>query len=298
MTTRAIEVRVGGAVILAFVVLIMGVTWLKEISLARKTSVWHVRFDQAGGLAAGVAVQVNGIKKGTVQSAQLVGDRVVVDLALANDVQLTDHCRIAIRDLGVMGDKLVAIEMRTGGRAYSPRDTIDGQYDEGLNDLMAQMGDVLADVSRIVRNLQQITGEDSGGGDLAATLKSFRATSEELHRTVAENRHTLQETLQNFSAASRTAKDLTTDREAELRRALEQFSSAAENMNRLTGRLDSLRASIQVVSGRIESGQGTIGKLVQDDQLYTDLTSSVKQLNALIADIKAHPKKYFKVSVF
>ena len=117
-------------------------------------------------------------------------------------------------------------------------------------------------------------------------------------RKAAENRTALRSTLENFAAASKTAKTLTTDREAELRKALDQFSQAAENLNRLSVRLDSLRTTIQTVTGKVDRGEGTLGKLVNDDKLYADVNSTVQSLKFLIEDIQKNPKKYLKVSVF
>ena len=111
-------------------------------------------------------------------------------------------------------------------------------------------------------------------GDLAATLKNFRQTSEELKKAVGENRALLKTTVENFSAASQTTKRLTADREIELKRAFEDFASAAEKMDHLAGRLDSLRGALQSVTTKLDSGQGTLGKLVNDDKLYNDVSAA------------------------
>ena len=108
----------------------------------------------------------------------------------------------------------------------------------------------------------------------------------------------LKATVENFSAASQTTKRLTADREIELKRAFEDFATAAEKMNHLAGRLDSLRAALQSVTGKLDSGQGTLGKLVNDDKLYQDVSGATASIRALIEDIKANPKKYFKVEIF
>ena len=108
----------------------------------------------------------------------------------------------------------------------------------------------------------------------------------------------LRETVVNLNAASRTAKSLTTDREAQLRQTLESFARSAEALERLTTRLDSLRGALQSVSGKIDRGEGSLGKLVNDPRLYDDAKASVTQLRALIEDIKKNPKKYLNISVF
>ena len=69
-------------------------------------------------------------------------------------------------------------------------------------------------------------------------------------------------------------------------------------MDQLSGRLDSLRAVIHTTTSRVERGEGTLGKLIKDDQLYAELHDSVQSLKELIEDIRAHPKKYLKISFF
>ena len=108
----------------------------------------------------------------------------------------------------------------------------------------------------------------------------------------------LKETMTNLNAASRTAKALTTDREAGLKQTLDSFERSAVSMERLTARLDSLRGALQSVSSKVERGDGTLGKLVNDPKLYEDARASVANLNLLIADIKKNPKKYISLHIF
>ena len=163
---------------------------------------------------------------------------------------------------------------------------------------MASLGSTMESVTRITEQLSSLVGVMDKNGTLSATLKNFRETSEELKGAVQENRAGLKSAITDFSAAAKSARGLTSDREEQLKRTLDQFSQAAENMNRLSNRLDSLRASIQNVATKVENGQGTLGKLVNDDKLYTDLHTSVQSFKALVEDIKANPKKYLKVEIF
>jgi phospholipid/cholesterol/gamma-HCH transport system substrate-binding protein len=114
-------------VLAAIVILILGVTWLKEFSLSNKVRVWHVRFPQAGGLGKSDEVQVNGIRKGSVSEMKLVGDEVLVDLALATDVTLTSDSRVSIRNVGLMGEKIIARRSAHGpggvDARHDPRDS-------------------------------------------------------------------------------------------------------------------------------------------------------------------------------
>ena len=100
------------------------------------------------------------------------------------------------------------------------------------------------------------------------------------------------------NADTNLTRTLTTDREAQLRHTLDSFERSAASMERLTMQLDSVRASLQNVSGKVDRGEGTLGKLVNDDKLYNDARQSVTSLHQLIEDIKKNPKKYLNLKVF
>lgn len=296
--SRSREIQVGATVLVALGMTLWGVTWLKELSLAKKVRVWHVTFPQTGGLSSSDEVQVNGLRKGNVSNVALVRDHVVVDLALASDIELTSECRVSIRNIGLMGEKVIAVDLSTNGVAYTPRDTIAGLYEKGITEVMATMGTTIDAVTELAVQLKNIANTMQGNGSLDRTLANFRNTSEELKLAVSENRAMLKETMTNLNAASRTARSLTTDREGQFKRTLDSFERSAVGMERLTTRLDSLRSVLQTVSSRVERGDGTLGKLVNDPKLYDDTKETVAQLKALIEDIKKNPKKYINLKVF
>lgn len=296
--SRKTEIQVGLTVLAALAILIVGVVWLKDYSLHHDQRIWRVRFTQTGGLSASDEVQVNGLRKGAVSAMKLEGDHVIVDLALEKGVELTRDSRVAVRNVGLMGEKVIAIDLKTTGGVYGKDELIPGVYELGVPEVMASMGGAVDNVNRITVQLSRIADAMDKNGDLAGAVRNFRETSENLKAAVQENRVALRQTIGDFAAVSKTARGLTTDREAELRRTLDNFSQAAENLNRVAVRLDSLRGSLQTITSRVEHGQGTLGKLVNDDHVYRDLNASILSLRLLIEDIKANPKKYLKISVF
>jgi phospholipid/cholesterol/gamma-HCH transport system substrate-binding protein len=285
-------------VLVALGVTLWGVTWLKEFSLNRKVRVWQVTFPQTGGLSGSDEVQVNGLRKGNVSDVKLVGDHVLVDLALATDVELTSESRVAIRNIGMMGEKVIAVDLHPGGVPYTARDTIAGIYELGIPEVVASMGATIGAITDLAGQLQKVADVLDKNGNLDQTMLNFRNTSAELKQAVTENRAMLKETMANLNAASRTAKAITTDREAQLKHTLDAFEHTATSMERLTARLDTLRASLQSTSSKIERGDGSLGKLVNDPKLYDDARESVTQLRMLIEDIRKNPKKYVNVHVF
>ena len=295
--SRGTEIRVGVTVVLALAILIGGILTLSNYSKSRLLRTWHVRFPQTGGLGAGDEVQVNGMRKGAVRSMALVGDGVVIDLGLSREIQLTRACRVAIKNHGLMGEKVIAVDLRMGGEAYSTRDTIDGEFEQGMPEVMAGLGQAVNSIKSLTTGLDSLSSS-LGSSGIVGTLQNFRKTSEQLRLTVEENRAQLHSTLENFALTAKSARAITADREAQIRKSLDHFAAAAENMDRLTSRLDSLRTSLQSVATKVDKGQGSLGKLVNDDKLYADLATSAKSLRALIEDVKTNPQKYLKFSVF
>ncbi|HTM58371.1 MAG TPA: MlaD family protein [Candidatus Udaeobacter sp.] len=296
--SRKTEIQVGLTVLVALALLLWGVTWLKEFSLARRVRVWHVAFSQAGGLGKSDEVQVNGIRKGEVRDIRLSGDHVVVDLALASDVGLTDQSRVAIRNVGLMGEKQIAVDFKPTGRVWTERDTIPGVYEAGMGEVMAGLGGSVDVLNRLIGQLDKVSVMISEQGEFGQTLRNFRDTSEQLKQAVTENRSALRSTLSDFSASARTMKSLTTDKDTELRAAIDHLSSASKNLDQLSMRFDSLRTALQSTARKIDRGDGTLGKLVNDDKLYADLNASAKAIRLLLEDIKANPKKYLTVKIF
>lgn len=295
---RATEVRVGLTVLIALAILIVSIGWLSTYVKSQMMRTWHVRFPSAGGLGEGDEVMVNGMRKGSVKAMSLVGDHVIVDLGLSNDLTLTRDCRVAIRNIGLMGEKVIGVDLKTTGVAWSTHDTIPGEYESGMAEVMAEAGHMVQSVRHIVVALDTVAASLAGQGGLTGTLSDFRETSRELRAAVEENRLQLRQTLENFATSSEAVKGLTKEREVELRQTLDHFASAAKNMDELSSRLDSLRIVAQRVATKLDRGEGSLGRLVNDDRLYTDLNSSVKQLKAMIADMQRNPRKYFKFSVF
>jgi phospholipid/cholesterol/gamma-HCH transport system substrate-binding protein len=296
--SRRAEIQVGATVLVALAILIWGLAWLKEWSFHQSKQTWHVVFPESGGLSPSDEVQVNGMRMGEVRTMKLAGDRVLIDLSLDKGIVLTTDSRVMIRNLGLMGEKAIAVELRTTGRPYRTDEIIPGVYEKGMTEVMGDLSGTMDTFERLAARYDSIGAVLIKDGRLANTVANFDRTSEELRLAIAENRVLLRSTFQNLAAVSSTTRRLTTDREEELRRTLDNFAEAAENMNHLSVRLDSLRASLQSVTTKVDQGEGTLGKLVRDEQLYADLNGSVQSLKTLIEDIKAHPKRYFKFSVF
>ncbi len=296
--SRKTEIQVGITVLVAIAILLWGIAWLSTYAKAHVQRVWHVRFEQAGGLAEGNEAHVNGVRKGSVKALRLQGDHVIVDLALSKDIVLTHDSHVVIRSVSMMGDKVIAVDLRDTGAPWTARDTISGEYEKGLPEIMADVGKATGSIEAIAAQLEGLANAMNRRGGLTATAENFRQTSEDLRLAVAENRKAVKQSMDDLAAITAAGKGLVADHKGQLDASLDHFASAAKNLDRISGRLDSLRSSIQTLADKLNRGDGTLGRLVNDQKLYAELDASVRDLRALINDIKAQPRKYFRFTVF
>ena len=107
--------------LVALGILLWGVTWLKELTLNEQGARLARDVPADRRLGTSDEVQVNGMRKGSVSSVALVGDHVLVNLALTSDVTLTNDSRVAIRNVGMMGEKVIAVDLRTAAHRTPTR---------------------------------------------------------------------------------------------------------------------------------------------------------------------------------
>jgi phospholipid/cholesterol/gamma-HCH transport system substrate-binding protein len=300
MASRNAEIAVGVTVIVALGVVIWSVTALKQVRLREATRHWKVAFSDVGGLAEDDPVSVNGVKKGSVKAIELApGGRVIVDFILAKDVRLKDADRVFIRNVGMMGEKFIAIAPAPAGRPLdAERDTIVGVYESGIPEVVSQMGDALASLERLSDQFDRLLQIAEERNTVRTSLANVEAASLELRKTIAESHQDLVALANNLRATSEIARRTAETNEPKVARALDDVSRTSVRVDSLIARLDDLSGELADVSRKINSGEGTTAKLINEHELYDDTRTTLKELTALVRDLRSNPKKYFKVSVF
>jgi len=300
MASRNTEITVGVTVIIALVVVVWSVTALRQVRLAEATRHWRVTFSDVGGLAEDDPVTVNGVKKGSVKQIRLAPrGRVVVDFILTRDVRLTHGDRVFIRNVGMMGEKFIAIAPGPGGKAYdAQRDTIAGVYESGIPEVVSQMGSALASLEKLSDRFDRLLAIAEEHNTVRSTLANVEAASADLKHTLADSHDDLVALADNLRATSEVARRTAESTEPRVSRALDDVSHTSARMDSLIARLDTLSGELTDVSRKVNSGQGTAAKLLNDRALYDETRLALRELTNLVHDLRTNPKKYFKISVF
>jgi phospholipid/cholesterol/gamma-HCH transport system substrate-binding protein len=298
MTSRGLEIRVGAVVILAAIIAVVGTMWFQKFQLAEKRYPFYVRFNEVGGLVAGDPIQVNGVERGRVNVVTLLADRVVVEMGIREGVVIPIDSRIALKSIGIMGERFVAIVLGDSSVAISPGDTLDGDYLMGLSEVMASAGSVITEVRETTRHLRDITSTLSADGSLEEGMNDFAATSKNLRGMTERNKERLDRAMIRFERSASMLDSLLTQHYTAIDSSLAAIGRAGGKAEVTIDNLSEVSKDLREITAKLRAGEGSAGRLLNDDTFITRLESTVSQLDSLVADIQRNPGRYVKFSLF
>ena len=239
-------------------------------------------FPSVAGLDDKASVRVAGVRVGRVDGVGLQGTRARITLALEKPLPLTQGTTARIANLGLLGEKYV--ELVPGPPTAPPlpaNAVLVGVTPPTFDDAMAKLED-------IGTSIQQVTGSFSGE-NINRLINDALATSAEIRALVAENRANVASTVRNFDQMSATLARELPRLAGQMDRTLDQLAAVIQenrgdlnasmgNVRELTDKLQASADNLNAISGKIASGQGTIGKLVNDDKAYNQVLSTLDSI--------------------
>jgi len=161
---------------------------------------------------------------------------------------------------------------------------------------MNRVDSIGAGLSLLMRSLQQQIIEAGTLKDINRTVASTAALSLQLQKVLAEQNQNLTQTMESFRSAAGHLSNIADS--VQIDATVKNLRQTSENTSRLVANLDSTNTEIRKLLALAQNGNGTIGKMLTDTTLYTDTHRLLRQLDSLVADIKANPKKYINVRIF
>jgi phospholipid/cholesterol/gamma-HCH transport system substrate-binding protein len=296
---RRDEVTVGILITVAVIVLILGTLWLARGGLKSGYPL-YTRFAWGQNLKQGQPVLLAGVSVGYVGDVTLRRDG-YLDVMLRIDDQYTvpKGSTAVVKPVGIFGDVAVALmpPLPVPATSYASGDTVPpGPAAADIGQIMSRVDTIGQSISILTRALQQQVIEAGTLKQLNRTMTSAAALSVQLQGVVAQQNRNFTETLNAFRDAA--AHMSTAVDSAQLAATEANLRRTSENTARLAANLDSTNAQVRNLLVLAQHGNGTIGKLLTDSLLYSDLRHSVQQLDSLIADLKKNPKKYINLRIF
>jgi phospholipid/cholesterol/gamma-HCH transport system substrate-binding protein len=333
---RTNDFAVGLTVLLGAAVIMGATLWVKQADLRNRHERASARFRDVGSVRVGASVVLRGVNAGRVERIELGKDGwVELTMALDPDVTLPRDPVVLLNESSLFGewqatiteesaiprDEAVARQIADARRAGT--DKLPGATLPDIAQLTAVAGRIAGDVASVAGRVE-VAFDDSAARELRSSIKNFATLSASLSQTVrmqsknldalstdlrlgmnrlASSAETVQRVAQRIDSSTATGEvrrivDDVATAAAQLKEASEEVRTISRQLNKSQGRLESLLLTSDSVMLKINSGQGSAGMFVNDPRLYRNSDSLVTELRGLIADFKAHPKKYVNLRVF
>jgi phospholipid/cholesterol/gamma-HCH transport system substrate-binding protein len=254
----------------------------------------------AGGIRKRDPVQMRGVNIGRVHDLVIRGDGVLMSLELEGGYDVPADSRIRLAAKGLLGEMVAEVLPGTSREKARSGDVLEAVEDVGgLSGTAQDLGDqakVLGTRADTVLGRAELLLSQQTIGAVGASAQELEVLLRELAALAAEQRRELAGMSASLRRSAEGLEGATT--RPELARALVRTDSMTARLQVATESLGQASASLAAITGRLERGEGTLGKLMQDDQLYQNLNTAVNNLAQLTEDIRANPKKYLSVSVF
>lgn len=293
--TKRNVAALGALTIVAVAVFFFGLYYLLGSTFVRNGMDIVVQLSNGGGLKRGDRVLYQGVIVGSVNDVELEpGKGVLAHLRLNDKLPLPTDTRATVSG-DVFGAHSIELLPGTAARMVEPNDTVRGDLTPALMD---EASGLTAKANTILDRANMLLSQEVIS-DMHAATRGLRATSQVLPAGAAQLRAALIE----VQAASASLKRVSQEIEdahtgAALNRAIARIDSGANRIGVAAANLNTSILSLQSVFAKIDNGHGSLGKLINDPALYADLDSAAKNLNALILDIKANPKRYVTIDLF
>ena len=310
------EFKIGVLVITGLVLLVIGVNYLKGFNVFARTNSYFAVYDDVSGLSVSNPVLINGFQVGQVRRIEFLKGgqgELLVEFAVEHPNLFFPNNSVAmIHSSDLFGTKAIRIDRGDSPDLAMPGDTI---LDNVEDDIAAQVAkqieplqrkttDLIKSVERVIVDIESIFSEENTS-QLPELLASVKKTVESLENTAANLDSTVAENRSNFNRVLNNVESLSTALSAssgDLTNAIENFSTLSDTLSRIEfaqtmARANQALADVSAITGRIVSGDGTIGKLFVSDSLHNSLVATNTELQLLLDDLQMHPWKYVQVNL-
>ncbi len=272
------------------------------------------------GLRKGAPVWISGIEVGSVKNIDLNPEHGTLVAMLINKGAakfIKKDSKASVLTMGLLGDKYIEISDGSAqAEPIKPGDMIQGTTQLEIQDIVNASSESIQKVTGFMDKFGSFIEKiEKGEGTIAKFL-----TDPSIYNNMRDTTKTLSMILKDFKESEGTMKLLMKD--PSLYNKLLSTTSSLEEFSRklnkgqgtlkrlaedpqLYENLDTASKQLSLILKRIDSGEGVAGSLVKDKELdremkdtLTELKTSVTEFKELIRDIREHPKKYFKFSVF
>ena len=287
---------VGFIVFSSLVLFFYGIKFLQDETFQKSTFSFNVIFNNLQGLDVSDDVRMLGKKIGRISGTKIVGQNIAIELTIDNlfafKIPIDSEFEITQSDL--MGSKFISIYPGKDNEKF----IIEGETIAGKN---AEIVSLTQDIGDLAKRLNDTFGETQKQ-QIKNTVSNIEKTSDLVEQFISSNKdiindidkENLQGLLANINSISSDLDEIIKDESVNLKKSVEEFNIFMNKLPEMSSQLQEVSSSIVNIINNINSGSGTISKLINQDEIYNNFNGLISDGRLLIDDIKNNPTKYLK----
>ncbi len=297
------EVKTGVIAIVIIILFIWSYSFLKNSSFTEKTRTFYAEYSNVQGLIPTSPVVINGLKVGRIADITFHKTKpgiLITHIELKNDIEFSKNSIAQIFSPDFISGKSMKIDLALDGAEIARKgDTLTGKADVGIlgmiNEqiapLQAKVESFIVNSDTVMKNINTVLNVknqkniEKSLNNLNLTLEKFKEISYKADKIIKDNNIKIDSI---FNYADRSMRSF-----AQMADSLQKVDLAA-TVKKIQYTLD----GVNQILDSIDNGQGTLGKLVNDEALYKNLEGSSKELEELLREMKEHPKRFVHFSLF
>jgi phospholipid/cholesterol/gamma-HCH transport system substrate-binding protein len=304
------ETKVGVLASLAIATLIIGYSFLKGNDLFSNENEFYAKYDRVDGLATSKPVLINGYQIGRVSNLTLLpSGKILVQFKINPNYSIPKNTIARIESTDLLGSKAVVFELGDGNNFAESGDTLNSHVQTDLMDqvepvqkkaeqIIARMDSVLTSVNNTL-NPEFQRNFDRSFVSIARTLETLEKTTKTVDGLVSDQSSKISNIMTNFESITTNFKNNNTKINA-IMNNLDKVSDdlAKSNFTQTIAEANQAVLDLQGILNKVNSGNGTLSQLINDEKMYINLNNAAENLDKLMIDLKANPKRYVSFSVF
>ena len=252
--------------------------------------------------SSGSLVYIKGVRIGSVSSVRLSEDNNVrVGMSIDTNVNIPEGSTALLTSLGIVEGKSIVIELGDSDQYLESGDEIPGNYAQTIMETLGEQGEQLGDdVSNSINELNQFlrqlnaTVDDETRVKLNETLNNLVESTNQVATLLEEKEEEINSAIESGSRIISQLDTLTTNNRPKIDSLITSIEQNVDELSDVRQELESASASLNEILEKVNRGDGTMGKLINDPSVYENLDSLTSELNKLVKAINEDPGKYLK----
>jgi phospholipid/cholesterol/gamma-HCH transport system substrate-binding protein len=309
------ETKVGALTVIAVTLIILGFNFLKGRTFFKSGTFIYAKYTDTKGLIVSNPVFVNGFQVGTVFEIENTNDNLselVVCIKL-NQLYKIPKNSIATIQENPLGTNAINIIQGNGTLFVQSGDTIQtapatsllGDFMNTLSPLGEQIKNTITSLEKVLSNVNK-TLDDENRQHFKVILDNLATTTIGLNKSMQSVETMLNKQNGSIAKTADNLKDFTSNlnqNNQKITNILTNLDSTTKSikdadLNKTIKEIQTALVGLNTTIQKLNNGNGTASKLLNDPNIYTQLQSTIKSVNTLVDDIKVHPKRYVGISVF